>query len=200
MLQEWLTHLATNHPVLVYAIIIIVSFVEGPILAMLCGLFVKLGSFSFLPLYLALMVGDLIGDVFWYYIGYFVGHPFIRRFGKYFSVTEEGVTKVTAIFHKYHTYILLISKITMGFGFALVTLVTAGIVKIPFKKYIAMNVVGQLVWTGILMAVGYFLGHIYVAVDNVLGKLFIIALFVIAFIGLIGYGKYMRNRMKRSLI
>lgn len=196
-MQDWLIHLTTSYPYLVYGIIAFISLVEGPWMALLCGLLLRLGDFPFMPLYVALMIGDLIGDSAWYWIGYRYGHRFIARFGKYFSITDEGVAKVTRIFHHYKNSILFISKITMGLGFAVVTLMTAGIVRIPFKRYIGLNVLGQFIWTGLLLSVGYFLGNIYVTFDNILGKLSLIGACVIIFFIFMGFSKYMRERMSR---
>ena len=196
---DWFVHIITYHPYIVYAIIVFVSFVEGPILSMICGLLLRIGYLDFPLTYASLMLGDLIGDVFWYYLGYFVGHKFIKRFGKYFSITEEGVQTVSTIFHTYKDYILIISKITMGFGFALVTLVTAGIVRIPFKRYITLNAMGQFVWTGLLMIVGYFLGQAYTTFDNIFSKTFIAAIFILVIVALFGYGKYVRSHMMTKL-
>lgn len=195
LMEAWLIQIIHFNPALTYFIIVFLSFVEGPILSMVCGLLVRLGEFPFWPVYIALMIGDLIGDIFWYVIGYKFGHKFISRFGKYFSITEEGVESVKKIFHKYKNHILLISKLTMGLGFAIVTLVTAGMVKIPFKSYMAMNLFGQVFWTALLLAIGYFLGDIYVQVDNILGKISVLALFIMIFIAMVGYGKYLKRRM-----
>lgn len=194
-MQEWLIHTVTEHQYLVYGIIILISCVEGPIMALLGGLLLKLGYFSFIPLYFALMAGELIGDICWYWIGYRFGHKFIARFGKYFSITENVVSTVTRIFHKYTNRILIINKLTMGLGFAVATLITAGIAKIPFKQYITLNFFGQFLWTAFLLVVGHSLGQLYVAVDNVLGKVSIVASIILIFMALIGYGKYVRNRI-----
>lgn len=194
-MEQWLEHLMISSPHLIYGVIIFVSFIEGPVLAMVCGLLIKLGVMPFLFVYLALMLGDLIGDVFWYSLGRHFGYSFIRRFGKYFSVTEERVESVKTIFHKYHNPILLISKITMGFGFALVTLITAGIVRIPFGKYMALNFLGQFIWTGILMSIGYFLGHFYLSFDNVFSKMSTLALIILIFVVLVSYGNFIKNRL-----
>jgi membrane protein DedA with SNARE-associated domain len=145
------------------------------------------------------MLGDLIGDTFWYCVGFYFGHPFIKRFGRYFSLSESGVASVTRIFHKYQNWILLISKMTMGLGFALVTLVTAGIVKVPFRRYILMNFIGQFFWTGFLLAVGYFLGNVYLRVNGVLGALSVGALIVVFFLCLLGWGKYMKAKMSKDI-
>ena len=111
-IEEWLIWLVTLHQYWAYAIIVAVAFAEGPYLSMAAGFLLRFDYFSFWPLYGALMVGDLIGDVVWYYIGRRWGHGFIKRFGKYFSITETGVEKVTKIFHKYKHSILFISKIS----------------------------------------------------------------------------------------
>jgi len=195
-MQEWLINLSTNHIILVYIFIVLFACAEGPFLSMIFGVLIKLGYFSLIPVYLALMAGDLLGDTFWYYLGFFYGHRFIKRFGKYFNITEQSVEKVTRIFHRHKHPILFISKITNGFGFALATLMTAGIVKLPFGKYLTVNMLGQLIWTGFLISVGYFFGNLYLAVDAVIGKMFIIAIFITLFIAFIRYMQYLQNKIK----
>lgn len=162
---------------------------------MFCGLLIRLGDAPFWPLYITLMLGDLLSDIAWYYVGYYFGGGFIRRFGKYFSVTEESVDTVKKIFHKYDTRILIISKITTGFGFALVTLITAGIVKIPIRKYVILNSFGQVIWTAILVFIGYKFGDLYLSIDGILGKMSAGAMFVIALLALFGWGKYMKQKI-----
>jgi len=145
-MQSWLITLATSHPYVIYGIIVVLACAEGPYLSMICGFFLRFGYFLFWPLYIALMVGDLIGDVIWYYIGRRYGHRFIKRFGKYFSITEENVGKVERVFHKYKHSILFVSKISNGFGFALVTLITAGMVaRAHSGLYMLVNAIGQLI-------------------------------------------------------
>jgi membrane protein DedA with SNARE-associated domain len=198
-MESWLINLVIHYPYLVYGVVAFVSFVEGPMLAMVCGLILRLGLFSFIPVYIALIFGDLFGDAFWYGVGYFFGHRFVKRFGKYFGVTEENISKVTEIFHQHKNPILFISKITMGLGFAVVTLITAGIVKIPFKNYLAINFAGQFIWTGFLLAIGYSLGNLYVGINGVFNKIFIIAMFIVVFFALTGYGRYVKSRFEKNI-
>ena len=197
-LPHALLYLITYYPVLVYAVIILVGYVEGPILALLCGVLYRLGYFHIIPVYVALMVGDLIGDCFWYWVGYRFGHRFVKRFGKYVSVDEERIETVTEIFHEHKDLILITSKLTMGLGFALVTLITAGLVRIPFKRYITLNAVGQLAWTGILLMIGYEFGHLYASFSNIFARVSFIALFVIVVFALYGYGKFVRSKVMKG--
>jgi membrane protein DedA with SNARE-associated domain len=196
-LQETLLWLFTVHPIIVYAVIIILACAEGPILSVISGTLIRLGFFPLIPIYLALMAGDLIGDVFWYFMGYRFGRNFISRFGDRFGVTENKVQKISKLFHKHKNKILFINKLTMGFGFAIATLVTAGIAKIPFKQYISINAIGQLFWTGLLIILGYFVGQAYTMIADVFGVFgkiaIVVALLAIAY-ALHEYKKYMTRR------
>lgn len=182
-----------------YALMFVATVVEGPIVMTFGGFLVRLGYFGFLPLYLTLMAGDLVADVLWYAVGYHWGNTFVRRWGKFFSITQASVLKVQELFHKHHNTILLTSKITMGFGFALVTLIVAGMSKVPFKKYLAVNAIGQFIWTGILMYVGYAFGDLYVRVNEGLHRIVVIAFFTIVLFLLYGLTHYIRTKKNRAL-
>lgn len=183
-----------------YIVLVPLTIIEGPLIMLLSGFLVRLGIMDFWPAYFTLMASDLLGDIFWYSVGYYTGHPFIKRFGKFVSITEKHIEKITELFHRYHNRILIISKVTMGFGFALVTLVGAGIAKIPFQKYLTLNAVGQIFWTGLLLTAGFFLGHFYETVGAVFGRLTSFAMIVVVCIGLFGFGRYVKTQIiKRYL-
>ncbi len=173
-----------------YFLIIPLVIVEGPIVMVLCGFLMRFGTFDIIPLYGALTIADLIGDIGWYCVGRFWGIPFINRFGKFFSVSQRSLDKASKLFNKYHNRILFISKITMGFGFALVTLITAGIAKVPFKKYLLYNVSGQLIWTGMLLGIGFLFGNIYTSIDKTFRNFAFAAIIIIAVALVYGIGRY----------
>ncbi len=191
---QWLVNIATNHEVLVYGLIIVLACAEGPILSLLFGVLIHQGLFPLIPVYAALMVGDLIGDVVWYYIGYHFGHRFVRRFGKNFGVTEGHVAHMTKLFHKHKYPILFISKITNGLGLALVTLTTAGMVRIPFWRYMAVNLFGQMVWSGFLLGMGFFFSNLYIQINNVFWRIGVVAAGLLVLFLLYRYQKYLRRK------
>ncbi|NDB60991.1 DedA family protein [bacterium] len=194
-MQEWLIHVSSNHEYTIYFLIIVLASIEGPILAMLFGVLIKLGYFDFLPIYTTLVIGDLIGDSVWYSIGRRFGHRFVGRFGKYFNVDDYKIEKVDKVFHKYKHYILFISKISNGFGLSLVTLITAGMVRIPFWKYLSVNLAGQFIWSGMLIGVGYFFSNLYIQVDTWMSRVGVVVLFVVVVYLFLQYGKYVKKKI-----
>jgi membrane-associated protein len=177
-----------------YIVILPLAIIEGPVLSMICGFLLNLGYMAFVPVYISLMAADLIGDTIWYYVGYYGGEKFVHKIGKYFGITPKSFEVIKHVYQKYHEYILLISKITMGLGFPFVVLATAGIVKIPFRRYIILNVIGQFIWTGALIAIGYYLGNFYLKINKGIEIVSFIALFVVIFIILVAFGRYIRAR------
>ena len=181
-------------PLLVYGVIIILAIIEGPILSMLCGLLFRLGYFSFIPLFGALIVGDLLGDSIWYYVGKHFGMSFIRRFGKYIGVAEKGIEKVKDVFHKHKERILILSKMTNGMGLSMAVLLTAGMVRIPFMKYIYLNAIGEIIWTSFLVALGYFFGQWYIQIDNWMGRIGFVGIFIVVVIIFLQIQKFFNKK------
>jgi membrane protein DedA with SNARE-associated domain len=159
--------------------------VEGPILMIASGFLVLSGFLSFIPAFITILLGDLVGDIIWYYVGYFFAEPFLRKYGKFFKITNETFEKAKNLFHKNHTKILLISKITIGLGMALAVLMAAGASHISFKKYLFLNFIGELILISILMALGYFFGQIYFYIPGIL-KIYS-AIGIVAVIGVVAY-------------
>jgi membrane protein DedA with SNARE-associated domain len=182
-----------------YPALVVLSLFEGPYVMMLSGLLLKLGVVALVPVFIALSIGDLIGDTLWYYVGYFFGDRVVLRFGKFFDITKENIENAKQLFSKHRKKILFGSKATAGFGFSLATLVAAGAARVPFWEYIYLNVIGQFIWTTLMLSVGYFFGNLYVVVDNVLGKVFIVGLAFLILYLLLRVGRRVGRQAKERL-
>ncbi len=194
-MDSWPAHLIIDYK---YLVLLPLSAILGPIISFLAGILIKSGYLTIVYTYLILMAGELIGDVAWYWLGRSRGEKFLVRFGKYFSITHEGIAAAKKMFSKYHTRILIVSKLTTGLGFAPAVLFTAGVSKIPFKKYMALNFYGQIVWTGMLLWFGYLVGNLYAEFNSFFERLTITAAIVVIIFFVIGYGKYIRNKITNS--
>lgn len=181
-----------------YFLLIPSTIIQGPLTMLASGFFVKLGVFEFLPAYLALMAGDFTGDVLWYFVGRKWAHPFIRRFGKWFGLTEDKLARVEGAFRRHQIKILFTSKITSGFGFGIATLISAGALRVPFKKYVATTVFGGLMWIGMMMLIGHTIGQAYLSVDHFLKNIFLTSAVVMAILALFGFSVAMWKNYNNS--
>jgi len=178
-----------------YRLILPISIVEGPILTIICGFLMRLGYFHFWPLYLIVIFGDLIGDMFWYIVGRYGVSKAMPRYGRFVGLDKATAAKIAEKFRRNQNKTLLISKMTSGFGFAAVTLTTAGTVKVPLKNFVVMNVIGGAYWSGILIVVGYLVGHLYDRIDAGFRTATLVVVSLIIIAALYGFHRYMRSRM-----
>lgn len=181
-----------------YVLIVPIAVVGGPPFSILLGFIVRFSTLTFIPTYVCIMLGELLGDAGWYWIGYRYGERFIKRFGKYVSITDKHVEVVKKMFEKHHMRILTISKLTTGLGFAPIVLFTAGMSKVSFKKYLEINALWQFIWSLALLGVGYFFGNIYIEVGDDFQRVEVVVAFVVLFLCVAGFGKYIRDRLLKK--
>ena len=179
-----------------YPLIAVGTVVEGPILMIASGFLYRNGVFELLPLFIAILIGDLIGDVIWYVVGRYFALPVLNKKGSIVGITPEKFEKIKELFSKYHERILIFSKITLGLGFALGVLVTAGIMKVSFKRYMFINIVGEFFLVSFMISIGYFFGEIYLRIPDSFKVEFLISVFMIISISLYVFSKYIKNKSK----
>jgi membrane protein DedA with SNARE-associated domain len=178
-----------------YFLLFIGCIFEGPIVMLASGFLYSLGVFSFIPMYLVLVLGNFIADIVWYFLGRFGTHNFIFKYGHFIGITPELLETAGKYFNKNHQKILIITKLTTGFGFAIVILLLAGIFKVPFKKYLLITLVGGFIWAIFLLSIGYFFGNIFTLIPENIKIFFIILMILILIGGLIFAKKYFKKNI-----
>jgi len=176
-----------------YVLLFLGAFFEGPVVMMGAGFLYRLNQLTFWRLYLALVFGDFAADLTWYAVGRYGAGTIVYKYGHFFNVTPEIVGKVEKRFKTYQNSILIISKLTMGFGFSLATLVTAGLLKVPFKKFVTINLIGGFIWVLIMVGVGFFFGNVYYVVSNPFKIVFVIALIVVVILVIRTVNRFLVN-------
>ena len=176
-----------------YILLFLGAFFEGPAVMIGAGFLYQQGQFNFFQMYFCLVSGDFTADLVWYFVGRYGARSLINKYGKFFNITPEIIAKVEARFKAYQDLILWISKLTMGFGFSLATLLTAGMLKVHLKKYVTINLIGGLIWVFILVFVGFFFGNVYVLVANPFKWMFVVALALLVFFALKIVNRFLVN-------
>lgn len=178
-----------------YVLVFIGVILEGPFLMIASGFLLHKGAFSLLPLFTALVLGDLLADVGWYYIGYFFLDTVVKKYGHILGVTPEIELRSKELFNKYHARILFISKVTLGFGMALATLMVAGASRIPLRKFLFLNFWGECILVAILMTIGYFFGQLYSSIVEGFRVVFLVGAAALSVTFVLWFSKYMKAKI-----
>lgn len=143
-----------------YVILFFACFFEGTIAMLTGGAMLALGLVSFWPLFIVLLAADVGSDICWYALGRFGTRALVAHWGRLMGVTAAHLARLDDLFHRWDGRILFLSKLTMGFGLAIATLIAAGMARVPFHRFIATNTAGALVWVMLLIATGFYWGNI----------------------------------------
>ncbi len=180
-----------------YWILFPLVVVEGPIAMIAGGFLASAGDMKLHWVILLSILGDLLGDYFFYYLGRYGGRRVIIKWGKYTGLNEKRFEKLENKFHRHKAKTLLLGKISHTLGLPI--LVTAGIVNVNFKEFTLYNGISTTIKALFLIFLGYYYGHAYVNVFKYLkwgynGFLILIALAFIIYFGL----KYISNKIDKS--
>jgi membrane protein DedA with SNARE-associated domain len=146
-----------------YWILIPLSLLEGPTVALVTGALASLGYFNPYVAYGVFIVKDLVVDGVYYYVGRFAGEkPFVTRLLAKARVTSTEIEQVRLLWRRHGWRTMCIGKLSWGLSPAF--LATAGIVAVPVATFFRYAVGIAFVQYGVLLVLGYYFGH---AIDSV---------------------------------
>ncbi|MGE5189211.1 MAG: DedA family protein [Gemmatimonadota bacterium] len=120
------------------------------------GYLVYKGHFQFLPAFATAALGSICGISVSYALGRTLGAMAVRRYGRWFRVTEEKLGRVQAWFDRVGHWSLAVGYFVPGIrhlaGFV------AGTSKFRFRGFALFAYSGALAWSATFIAVGFVLG------------------------------------------
>lgn len=133
------------------------------------GILAANNIFSFWGAFFTGLLGSVFCAIVIYFMGYFGGKPFIKKYGKYFFMKEEDIEKSDSWFNKYGMIGALIGR-----NFPIIrTLISLpiGIMRLSFFKFLIYTIIGSIPWTFVFIYVGYTLGNGWTIVNKYVGNL-----------------------------
>ncbi len=117
------------------------------------GFLIYTGQFSFWAIIFFSALGSLIGSLFSYYIGFYLGKPFILKYGKYFLLKPDDLTKTENFFAKRGEKTIFFSRfIPVARHFISLP---AGVAKMNVFKFSAYTIAGAITWNTFLIWLGF---------------------------------------------
>ena len=158
------------------------------------GILASRGVFSFFGAFLIGLVGSVFCAIVIYFMGYFGGRPFIRKFGKYFFMKEEDIERSDSWFLRYGMFGALIGR-----NFPIIrTLISLpiGIMRMSFFKFLIFTIIGSVPWTFLFVYLGYALGNSWIYVSAKISWLKLPIKVLLGFIVIF----YFYNKITKKLI
>jgi membrane-associated protein len=150
-----------------------------------------------LKLSLIIAVGTLactVGDNIGYLIGFRGGRPLLRRYQKFFRVSDEKLAQAEATFDRWGPATVFVARFVAGLRVFNGPL--AGVLRMHWRRFVLFNFLGALTWVTVISCVGYFFGQHWQRLLQMVGRANLIVFAVAVVIAVYVWRKY-RSR-KRS--
>jgi membrane protein DedA with SNARE-associated domain len=135
------------------------------------GIAVAKGQMDFALLVFAGTTGTIVGNLFWWEIGRRLGYqrlkPFFDRWGRWLTMDWDHVEKLRSYFDRWGGPTVFVFRF-MPIGRTLISL-PAGLMHMPFWRFVLYTAGGSLVWNIFLVGIGYALGAGIEDVDRWVG-------------------------------
>jgi len=103
------------------------------------------------------VLGGVVGSLVNYGLARWLGRGFVRRFGKYFLVTEKSLDRTERYFAAHGEISVLVGRMLPVVRHLIS--IPAGIARMPLRRFIGYTGLGAFAWCSILVAIGYLLGR-----------------------------------------
>ena len=169
---DWITGFLDENGYVGIALLMLLENVFPPIpselIMPLAGYTAAQGQLHIIVVIVAGSIGSVLGALFWYYVGRWLGCERVRclagRHGRWLTITPDEVDHARDWFRRHCGKAVFIGRLVP----AVRTLISipAGIAEMGLAKFLVYTTAGTVLWSGMLAGAGYLLGAQYQQVSH----------------------------------
>lgn len=140
-----------------YVILMLLVFVEGPAATLVAATMAASGLLRADLVFLVSVTANFMADTFWYLVGLSANHGGrVLRWG-WLRRRWNTVETMGQALHGRAAKMYLLTKLSMGL-LTIPVLIASGFAKVPWLRLLAVSIVVEPIWNGLLVLAGYRLG------------------------------------------
>ncbi|MCO7175353.1 VTT domain-containing protein [Sporolactobacillus kofuensis] len=126
--------------------------------------------------------GGILGATISYWIGYKLGVPFFRKYGRYIHMGPEKMERISRWYGKYGKVLLVFSFFIPGIRH--IASIISGVIHLRFRSFCFFSYIGVFFWTSTFIWLGYVLGPQWDKYQGEIKKWLVLASLLIALVAL----------------
>lgn len=136
-----------------YVIIALLVAIEGPIVTLLGAAASASGVLKTSLVLASAAFGNVTADMVWYRLGYVGKMEWLQPYQRWLGIKPRQMDHLQDEMHRHASKILFFAKLSSGF--MIPSLMAAGMARVPLKKWLPTLLLGEMIWTGTLVFIGY---------------------------------------------
>jgi membrane-associated protein len=102
-------------------------------------------------------IAATLGDNLGYALGYFGGRPLLDRYQSIFRVRPNTLARGESLFARFGAFTVFFARFI--FGMRVIAGPLAGVLRMPWRKFLVFNFLGAAVWVAAISGAGYLFGR-----------------------------------------
>jgi membrane-associated protein len=102
-------------------------------------------------------IAATLGDNLGFALGHYGGRPLLERYQRFFRVQPATLQRGEQIFARYGSVTVFFARFV--FGMRIIAGPLAGVLRMPWRKFLLFNFLGALLWVTVIASVGYLFGQ-----------------------------------------
>jgi membrane protein DedA with SNARE-associated domain len=136
---------------------------------------------------LAATLGDNLG----FALGHYGGRPVLDRYQSIFRIPPATLTRGENLFARYGAATIFFARFV--FGMRIIAGPLAGVLRMPWRKFLIFNFLGAALWVSVIASVGYLFGRHWDRLEQILKRFDILAVILLI---VIAFYLWQRNRRR----
>lgn len=113
-------------------------------------------------------IAATLGDNVGFALGYYGGRPLLLRYQSVFRIKAATISRGETLFAKYGAVTVFFARFV--FGMRVIAGPMAGVLRMPWRKFLIFNFLGAVVWVTVISFVGYLFGRHWDRLEEVLKR------------------------------
>jgi membrane protein DedA with SNARE-associated domain len=140
------------------------------------------------------IVACTLGDNLGYWIGFRGGRPLLERQRRIFRISQHHLERGERFFQRYGAFTVFFGRFV--FGMRILAGPLAGVLKMPWKKFLLFNFLGAVVWVSAIASVGYFFNSRW---DWMMEEIDDLQVIIAVLALIVGLAWWLRSRRRRAV-
>jgi len=136
-------------------------------------------------------IAATLGDNLGFALGHYGGRPVVERYQRFFRVQQSTLERGESLFARYGAVTVFFARFV--FGMRIIAGPMAGVLRMPWKKFLFFNFLGAAVWVAVISSVGYLFGQHWNRLEHVVKQFDLV---VVALVAVGAALLWWRNRRK----
>lgn len=187
-----------------YLALLPLFIIEGPVTGIASGVLISIGTLKFLPVFILYILGTYISDSILYYLSR-DGEMYLRKVSlgrkaidKVHSVVDSASDEWKQKFRDNYFSLMFFARLAPVNLVSEFVVLTAGVLKIPTRKFYAPVLISQPIWSALVIGVGYFFGDVITDPKKIFTDTSIV--FVVGVCVFFLYRRYVHQYIKQGML